>query len=106
MVILMLFETKNGAIIAVHYPCLQYSDDLYFLSIDSKYNVVSKNFRTPIPREFDLGFKEKFKREMIEIPKVLSKSKDDVIDEEYVKNYAESHKRYYEMMLHYWNVSD
>ncbi len=95
-------STKNDAIVAVHYPNLQYTNDLYLFDIESKFDAVNNDFRTPVPRKFDVGFKEKLKREMTDIPKILSRSKDDIIDDAYIYNYEKGHKKYYELMMEYW----
>ena len=74
----------------------------YLFDIESKFDAVNNDFRTPVPRKFDVGFKEKLKREMIDIPKILSRSKDDIIDDDYIYNYEKGHKKYYELMMEYW----
>lgn len=96
-------STINDAIVAVHYPNLQYTNDLYFLDIESKFDAVNNDFRTPVPRKYDIGFKEKLEREMTDIPKILARSKNDIIDDTYIRNYEEGHKNYYELMMKYWN---
>lgn len=96
------FGTNKEGIVAVHRGSIKYDKLPYFFTINSMFNTIKPDFRTPVPRKYDSGYERKIKEEYTVIPKVLARSKNDVIDDEYIKNYTFYHEKYYLLIMKYW----
>lgn len=96
------FGTNKEGVVAVHRGSIKYDKLPYFFSISPSFNAIAPDYRTPVPRKYDFGYEKKIKEKYTVIPSVLARSKDDIIDDQYIKNYTFNHERYYFLIMKYW----
>lgn len=93
-------------IIAVHRKGLKFDFSFSFLKIESEFNSIKCDYRTPVPRKYNEGYKKKLFEEYTVIPNLLARNKTKEINDFYINEYRIYHEKYYKLMTKYWNVSN
>ena len=93
---------KKESFVEIRSVNIEYDKLPYFFMIDRESWEINSDFRTPVPRKFDADFQRKLRYEYLIIPNILSDSKIDLLDDQYISNYKREHNSYYLLIMKYW----
>lgn len=96
---------KKESFVEIRSVNIEYDKLPYFFMIDREYWEINSDFRTPVPRKFDADFQRKLRYEYLIIPNILSDSKIDLLDDQYISNYKREHNSYYLLIMKYWGIN-
>ena len=95
-------EVESGLTKGVGKANIRIMDKVTDSEFLDRMKVVRKNIPKQIRGKYNFGYERKIKEEYTVIPSVLARSKDDIIDDQYIKNYTFNHERYYFLIMKYW----